>query len=238
MATRAQQRRPPATTTAGKTARSVLHKLVSNHRKLWFAVIAGVVAFFVTPAAWPFLTRTLTAWNVVVLLLLPLTYFWMKRLDAGQLRARYEENDPTAPVILLVAVVAALLSMLAIVAMLANLKQGDAAERLRHIILATLTIVDSWMLVPSLFTLHYADEFYSVEPEKAPLTFPQTEDPLFWDFVYFSFTIAAACQTADVRTNTERIRKAVLAQTIVAFLFNLAVLGFAINVTAGIISGE
>jgi uncharacterized membrane protein len=59
--------------------------------------------------------------------------------------------------------------------------------------------------------------------------------PAFWDFAYFSFTIAAACQTSDVSTTNVAVRKVVIAQTLVSFFFNLSILGFAINVTAGLI---
>jgi Protein of unknown function (DUF1345) len=109
-------------------------------------------------------------------------------------------------------------------------KQIGPAERAAHILLAGLTIADSWLLVPTMLTLHYADMFYSADPQQPPLVFPETKAPLFWDFVYFSFTIAAACQTADVATTQLGIRKAVIAHSIISFLFNVSILGFAINV--------
>jgi uncharacterized membrane protein len=58
--------------------------------------------------------------------------------------------------------------------------------------------------------------------------------PIFWDFAYFSFTIAAACQTADVSTTQQVIRKVVIAHALISFLFNASILGFAINVSAGL----
>jgi uncharacterized membrane protein len=36
-------------------------------------------------------------------------------------------------------------------------------------LLASLTIADSWLLVPTMFTLHYADMFYSADPHQPPL---------------------------------------------------------------------
>jgi uncharacterized membrane protein len=57
--------------------------------------------------------------------------------------------------------------------------------------------------------------------------------PGFWDFAYFSFTISAACQTADVATANTAIRKVVLAHSLIAFVFNASILGFAVNVSAG-----
>ncbi|MEA3133043.1 MAG: hypothetical protein QOG17_889, partial [Gammaproteobacteria bacterium] len=91
--------------------------------------------------------------------------------------------------------------------------------------------------VPTMFTTHYADMFYSAEKNERPLTFPGTPEPVFWDFAYFSFTLSAACQTSDVSTTNRSVRKVVIAHTLVSFFFNASILGFAINVTAGLIGG-
>jgi len=133
--------------------------------------------------------------------------------------------------------VAALLSLVAIVEPLATLKHVVGRERIGHFALTAVTLIDSWILVPTMFTTHYADMFYSVEKTERPLSFPQTEMPAFWDFAYFSFTIAAACQTADVLTTRSSIRKVVILHELISFLFNASILGFAINVTAGLIGG-
>jgi len=87
-----------------------------------------------------------------------------------------------------------------------------------------------------MFTMHYADLFYSADPPDQPLEFPATMEPVFWDFLYFSFTIAAACQTSDVTTRQVGVRRIVTFQSVIAFLFNVAILGFAINVTAGLLA--
>jgi uncharacterized membrane protein len=110
--------------------------------------------------------------------------------------------------------------------------------RAAHFALAALTLVNSWLLVPVMFTTHYADMFYSAAADDRPLRFPNTPEPVFWDFAYFSFTIAAACQTADVSTEHAAVRRIVIAQTLISFLFNASILGFAINVTAGLIGGN
>jgi uncharacterized membrane protein len=165
-----------------------------------------------------------------------MTYIKMRHWDARQLRAHYEEEDPTAPVIIIVVVAAALLSLAAIIGLLSTARQVAPAERVTHMILAATTIALSWLLVHTMFTLRYADIYYSVPQEgQRPLTFPGTSEPLFWDFAYFSFTIGVACQTSDVCTNDTLMRRTVTYHSVIAFLFNLAVLGFAINVSAGLV---
>jgi uncharacterized membrane protein len=213
--------------------------LVWNHTKLWAATLVGVVVAVALPSRWLVISRVLTGWNAAIIFLVPLTYIRMRRLDARQLRTRYEEEDPTAPVIVVFVVAAALLSVAAIVALLSTLKHVAAVERVAHLALASMTIVNSWLLVHTMFTLHYADIYYSVaEDAPPPLSFPETRQPLFWDFVYFSFTIGVACQTADVATTQTGIRKMVTVHAVIAFLFNLFILGFAINVTAGLLGNN
>ena len=212
------------------------NRFIANHWKVLVATAAGVAAYLVLPSDWSGLTRTLTAWNITVLLLLAVTFTLVARLTAAQLQARYQEDDPTAPVILVVIIITAVLSVAAIIAFLTTLKQVESSQKAAHILLATLTIADSWVVVPTIYALHYADLFYSAPKERRPLLFPNTPAPVFWDFAYFSFTIAAACQTADVSTCGVQMRKTVVAHSIVSVLFNVSILGFAVNVTAGLLA--
>jgi uncharacterized membrane protein len=178
------------------------------------------------------------SWNSGVLLFLVLAYRLMTRLSATQISDRYMEEDETAPVILVISVIGAVLAVASIVAFLSTLDEVSGAEKSLHIALAALTVVDAWILIPTMFTLHYADMFYSAGSDDRPLRFPDTGMPVFWDFAYFSFTIAAACQTADVSTAQGAIRKVVIAHSVLSFFFNASILGFAINVTAGLIGSH
>ena len=51
----------------------------------------------------------------------------------------------------------------------------------------------------------------------------------------FSFTIAVAAQTSDVIVMSRSMRKVVLAQSVLSFLFNVAILGLSINIAAGLV---
>jgi uncharacterized membrane protein len=215
-----------------------MNKLLLYHPRIWISAAAGVAAFFLLPAEWSRISRVLVSWNFGVDLFLLLIYLWMKSLSAEQICLRYMEEDETAPFILAVVTVAAMLSLAAIVETLATVRQVSGAARVAHLALAGLTLTNSWLLVPTMFATCYADMFYSAAEDQRPLMFPKTPMPVFWDFAYFSFTIAAACQTSDVSTTQHSIRKVVIAHTLVSFFFNASILGFAINVTAGLIGGN
>ncbi len=214
-----------------------MHTLLRFHPRLWIGLIAGVAAFFLLPTHWSPISRVLVSWNCGVVLFLALIYLWMRSLTAEQICLRYNEEDSSANFIVVLVTLAALLSLVAIVEPLATIRRVAGDERIWHFALATVTLIDSWLLVPTIFTTYYADMFYSVDERNRPLRFPETEMPVFWDFAYFSFTIAAACQTADVLTTRGSIRKVVIAHELISFLFNVSILGFAINVTAGLIGG-
>lgn len=215
-----------------------MNKLVRDHPRFWIALGLGTAVFFVLPPQWSLITRCLLCWDCGVAFFLVLIYVWMASLSARQICSRYVEEDTSAPFILVIVVVAALLSLIAIVEPLATLRHVDGSERIWHFTLAAVTLINSWLLVPTMFTTHYADMFYSADEGDRPLSFPETKMPVFWDFAYFSFTIAAACQTADVLTTRVAIRKVVVAHELISFLFNASILGFAINVTAGLIGGN
>lgn len=63
-------------------------------------------------------------------------------------------------------------------------------------------------------------------------------NPDYWDFHYFSFTISVAVQTSDVGVGGRGMRRVVLAHSLVGFVFNTAILGFTINIAAGLLGAN
>ncbi|MGO9133002.1 MAG: DUF1345 domain-containing protein [Methylovirgula sp.] len=106
-----------------------------------------------------------------------------------------------------------------------------------------MTIVSAWALIHVMFALHYAHEFVleraarGAKPAKGRggLIFPGTETPDYVDFVYFSYIIGVACQTADVEISSAEMRRIALLHGVLAFFFNSAVLALTINIAAGLI---
>lgn len=209
---------------------------IHGHPRFWIAVAIGIASFFFLPPALSLISRVLLAWDIGVVLFLVLIYLWMKEQTADQICSHYINEDPSGPAILVAVTVTALLSLVAVIEPLATLRHAGHGEQVWRFGIAAVTLIASWLLVPTMFTMHYADMFYSAPPKDRPLLFPKTERPAFWDFAYFSFTIAAACQTADVSTTEVSVRRVVVLHSIISFAFNVAILGFAINITAGLIS--
>jgi uncharacterized membrane protein len=208
------------------------------HRpRLLAAAVWGVVVWLVLPEGWSPFTRALVAWNLAVWpYLLSMAWLMLKAAPA-RVRAIAEQEDASSAALVAVMSATAVLSVVGIVALLAR---GVGGHMLLGFALPILTVTGSWFLVGVIFTFHYAHMFYEAGAKAPrPLRFPEgLEMPSYRDFLYFSFTISAAAQTSDVTVLTTPMRSAVLAQSVLSFFFNFAILGLSINIAAGIIGAR
>jgi len=213
-----------------------VHLIVRARPRLIVAIVAGIVIGLALPLHWNTVTRTLIGWNITVWSYLVLMGWLMIRASHTRVRMIAEQEDKSAVVILAIMSVAALVSLAAIVLELSTVKDLDLNNRLVHYIFTGATVFGSWLLVGTLFTFHYARLYYRSPIEQRALRFPENEvNPNYWDFLYFSFTIGVAAQTSDISVMNRSMRKTVLAQSILSFLFNAAILGFTINIAASLV---
>ncbi|HEX7455623.1 MAG TPA: DUF1345 domain-containing protein [Gallionella sp.] len=212
------------------------HKIVRAHPRLIGAIVAGIAVGLALPLQWHTVVRTLIGWNVTVWLYLVLMAWLMMRASHVRVRNIAEQEDQSAGVILAIMSIAAIVSIAAIILELSTVRGLPFSLRLSHYAFTGVTILGSWFLVATLFTFHYARIFYRSPIERRALAFPEKEaNPNYWDFLYFSFTIAVAAQTSDVIIMSHSMRKIVLAQSILSFLFNVAILGLSINIAASLV---
>lgn len=215
-----------------------IHRFVRTRPRLAGSVVAGICAGAVLPARLDPIMRALLGWNVTIWLYLVLISWLMLRASQQRVREIAEQEDEGAVAVLVVMSLAAVASVAAIILELSTVKTLALHGRLAHYALTGSTVFGSWCLLGTIFTFHYARAFYSSGHEQPALCFPDKEkNPNYWDFLYFSFTIAVAAQTSDVLVMTRSLRKTVLAQSVLSFLFNAAILGLSINIAAGVVGG-
>ena len=219
-----------------KPSRSFLFKSLHAFRirpLLVVGIVVGVATGLLLPASLAWHGRLLIGWNVGVLLYLVATWTIMIRSDVHELRQRAALHDEGEWTIIVLAMAATLSSLVAIGAELLRAGAGDPFHLWRAG-LAALTIVMSWLFVHTIMALHYAHDYYL--REEPGLIFPdRIEQPDYWDFAYFAFTIGVAAQTAVVAIASPRIRRVALAHSVLSFFFNTAILALAINVGASLL---
>ncbi|ATF92567.1 DUF1345 domain-containing protein [Cedecea neteri] len=206
--------------------------------RLLISVAAGIVCYYVLPAQFGTLQRLLISWNVLAWLYLTFIWFRMLRTDVNEIQRIARIQDQSAALVLSMVIFACMASIVAILSELPSLRSLSGTPLGLHIVLTAMTLLASWTLLPSSFAMHYAHHHYlHRSKDVTPMIFPEKpKDPGYWDFLYFSFTIAVASQTADVATGTTGMRKITLLQSVISFLFNLAILGLSVNVGAGLLS--
>lgn len=151
--------------------------------------------------------------------------------EADQIRLEARRNDANRVVLLIVTAVVMVTVLLAVGKVLAA--RSDAVGTG----LALATLVLSWLFSNIVYALHYAHMFYGDADgdgqDEAGLDIPKCDEPDYWDFVYFAFTLGMTFQTSDVQITSRTLRRVALGHTMAAFVFNIGVIAFTINVLGG-----
>ncbi|GAC1325995.1 MAG: DUF1345 domain-containing protein [Collimonas sp.] len=206
-----------------------------THPRLVIALLVGVAVWAILPQG-SRLTQLLIGWNAGVWTYLVTLWWMMTRATSKQVKRRAAIEDENDTMILVIICIAAVSSLGAVVLGLTQTKDFLPGPKEIRYLFTGMTVLGSWFMVGTVFALHYARLFYACSVDKLPLRFPDDEkNPDYWDFLYFSFTMAVAVQTSDVSIMTRPMRKIVLMQSILTFLFNSAILGLSINIAAGLI---
>jgi len=213
--------------------------LIRREGRIVATVVVIVVAYLLTRGL-PDELKLLIPYNLGVGVYLVLTGALMRRAspeDAAELSRKGEPNN----ILTLIVVIA--LSVVSLVGVAAMLNHPSGRPRWvvnLHMTTSLLAVILSWLLAHIYFGLHYARLYYDDTVVDGKLTyhrgleFPQRETLDFWDFMYYSFTIAMCYQTSDVTVTSMRIRRVTLVHAIFSFLFVSAIIGFVVNVISNV----
>jgi len=209
--------------------------LIRRQGRIVASLVACAVAYLLTMGL-PHDLNLLIAYNVGVGVYLVLTLALMRRAspeDAAELSRRVEPNN------LLVLIVVNALSVASLVGVAAMLNHPNGRPRWvvnLHMTTSLLAIILSWLLAHIYFGLHYMRLYYDdamiggkLSYQKG-LEFPQRETADFWDFMYYSFTIAMCYSTSDVSVTSVKIRHVTLVHAIFSSLFFTVIIGFTVNI--------
>jgi uncharacterized membrane protein len=152
---------------------------------------------------------------------------------AEAMRRHAAQNDANR-VVLLALTVTVMLVVLVTVGM--ELLQSESPPP-GAIALIVGTLALAWLFSNVVYALHYAHLFYREDKKTAGdsggIDMPGTKEPDYWDFVYFSFTLGMTFQTSDTAITSGSYRRVVIFHCLAAFIFNIGVLAFTINVLGG-----
>jgi uncharacterized membrane protein len=193
-------------------------------------IVAVVLLWFAT---WQL--AVLAGWDAAALTFLLSIWPIILRADssnAEQWARREDETRGSATLLLLGASVASLLGV-GFVISLAGRESGP--PRVLLVGVAVLTVVLSWTVVNTVYTLRYADLHFG--SRAVGIAFGDSagqERPTYRDFAYVAFTIGMCYQVSDTTVRDSRIRRTVLFHALLSYLFGVVIVGGSVNLIAGL----
>lgn len=204
---------------------------VWSRPRLSFAALVFTLVLLVTYGWFNPARELLLAFNLAAASFLVLIFRMMSRSTLASMRQRAERQREGRWVVLGTSLVVSLVTLAALSLELHSKSGGSPLP----VILSVSSIVLVWIFVNTMFTLHYAHDFYNnSDPKLSGLAFPGTEEPDYWDFMYFAFVLGMTFQVSDVQIISRAMRRFALLHSVLAFFFNVVIIALTVNLIAGL----
>ena len=202
---------------------------------LWRSIIAillGIVAGFVAAPFLGIAAGLVTGWGVAALAIVVWVLVFLWPMDPARTRAHAIREDPGRRVSRIVSIAGSVASLGAVAVVLIQTKSAPLTEAIVLAGLAVFSVATSWLLIQTNYMLRYAHVYYN-EPVGG-IEFHADTDPLYTDFIYFSVGLGMTYQVADTNVTTNEIRRIVIGQTVLAWIFATVIIATVINLVTGI----
>jgi uncharacterized membrane protein len=219
--------------------RQPVPKLLAGRLRLLaaaFAALSGILLTWHLPRE----MRLVISFDLATLAYV-LIFFQLMRVATPQQAADISHGqEPRGVTVLFGVVLLSFVSFSIVAAMLDNMNGASHLLRIIHLSTSLLAIILAWLLAHIIFGLHYMSMYYNdltvtdaVSYDEG-LAYPDQKTPDYWDFMYYSFTIAMCYQTSDVTITNPAIRRVTLLHAIFSFLFVALIIGLVVNVLSNI----
>ncbi|GAA1958724.1 DUF1345 domain-containing protein [Microbacterium deminutum] len=196
------------------------------------ALVVGVIAGVMVTTFLGLAAGVLAGWAAVCAtsVIWILTIVWP--MDAAATRDHATSEDPGRATARLVAVIGSVASLGAVAIVLLQTK--TAGQFIAYLLAATavIAVASSWALIQLDYMLRIAAVYYA-DPVGG-IDFHQSEDPMYSDFAYVAFGLGMTYQVADTDLGSNQLRRIVLAQTLLAYLFGAVILATVINLVTNL----
>lgn len=193
-------------------------------------LVMSVVGFLLSLRLSP-VVAILGGWDAGGITLLSLAWLLITSCDCDKTRSLAGPEDPGRRAIYAVVTFTNLISILAAIYLQrkAHLLANEF-ERTLLVVLCLTTVVLSWLITHTIYTLRYAHLYYREDDEGVGgVEMPGGEKPSYWDFAYFAFTLGICFQVSDMTITSSQIRRAALGHAMLSFAYNTFILAFTLN---------
>jgi uncharacterized membrane protein len=169
-------------------------------------------------------------WNVASLLFAGLGWVRIITMDPEVTRYRAAAEDPGRTFVWLVVLAASAFSLFAAIVVMRNARHAGSGMQGFAVGMCLMAVAMAWALTHTSYALRYAHLYYRDDDEGiGGLEFPCAAQPCYFDFAYFAFTVGMCFQVSDVVISSPQIRRAVLGQALLAFVYNTTIMALVLN---------
>jgi uncharacterized membrane protein len=208
--------------------------------RLRFAVmvLVGLLAAAATGMAGYWVEAPAVGWACAAACYVLWVWLVVGRLDPADTWAHATAEDPSRSVTDLLILAANAASLVAVVAVVIDSHSSDYAARLGGGVLALASVALSWLLVQTLFTLRYAELYYSTEPHAGAavggISFNQAGPPQYTDFAYLATSLGMTYQVSDTALENHSVRAEALKHSLLSYVFGTIILAATLNLVVGL----
>jgi uncharacterized membrane protein len=197
------------------------------------ASVLGLVTGWIalTWMRWQF--AALVGWDTLALTVLIAVWPQIWTFDCERTAALSTREDETRATAGLLELAAATVSLAGVFYALQQATELTGLTRIVLTAAAMVTIGVSWTLVNTVFTLRYAHLHFT--SKAGGLDFNGETPPDYRDFAYLAFTVGMTYQVSDTEVRDPAIRRLVLRQALLSYLFGAFIIAATINVVAGFV---
>jgi uncharacterized membrane protein len=204
-------------------------------RRLVAAAVVGLCTGFALAAFVTWQLAALGGWNTTALAFLSTVAPIVLKADGARTKHLAVREDVNRDVARLLLLAASLASLVAVGFALGLARSANGGERVLLVTMAAVTIVVSWTVVNTLFTLRYAHLYYRAPADGVDFGSAANEPPDYRDFAYLAFTIGMTYQVSDTALRDRRIRRAVLVHALLSYIFGVVIVSAGVNTVAGLL---
>lgn len=211
--------------------------VIDHSRPAWTRLSVSLISGFAAVAAAvlcgaPWEVSLQSGWVGTSTAFLVLMWLTLWRLDATETETHAAREDPSRAMADIVLTVSSVLSLVSVGMVIAGIGQHGTAAANARLGLSVFSVVLSWATVHALFTLRYARLYYT--DVIGGFDWHSTEPPTYADFAYVSFTVGMSFAISDTDVSSPLIRKAVLKQALLSYLFGAVIIAATINLIASL----
>jgi uncharacterized membrane protein len=208
------------------------------------STVVGVVAGVLVGLLLGWIYAAAVAFDVAALAFLVWTWVAVGRMDGEQTALHATREDPTRQLTRLIVLAACVASLGGVGVLLARAASEHGPQRAGVAALGLGSVAVSWFVVHGLFTLHYAELYYSGggDPRQpgsgrsGGIDFGLDTPPRYGDFAYLAFTVGMTYQLSDTPLSTQVLRATVLRHALLSYLFGALIIGASVNFVVSLAS--